>query len=234
MKNILLCGSNSSLGNYIGKKFIKLNNTVINFARGKNKYKQCNFNSVNFNNQLTIEKKLLYLKKKYNSINAIIFCIGNSKKNYTELPLMKDFNQSLSDNFLTFVNFLNAYKKVHDLKNANFVVISSIAGLKKINAPITYSLAKNSLNFYCQFLAKEFAKKKFKINLISPGNILMNDNNWSKKIRKNKSGVYKYINQSVPTNKFCNPDEIFEICNLLISNNNFLGSNIVIDGGQTL
>ena len=115
------------------------------------------------------------------------------------------------------------------------IVISSIAGMKNINAPITYSVAKNSLNFYCKYIAKDLAKNKIYINIISPGNILMKRNNWHKKLLKNKKAVLDYINKNVPSKKFINPNDIFDICNMIIENEgNFVGSNIVLDGGQIL
>ena len=45
----------------------------------------------------------------------------------------------------------------------------------------------------------------------------------------------KYIKQNVPSNKFINPDEIFNIYELIISqkNINLIGSNIILDGGQS-
>ena len=63
----------------------------------------------------------------------------------------------------------------------------------------------------------------------------MENNNWSKKIKKNKNLVKEYIYNNVPSNKFCDPNEIYKICDLIVSNDtNFVGSNIVVDGGQVL
>ena len=234
MKKILLCGSNSFLGNYIGSELTKDKNFVINLARNKNRYKKDNYYKINFNNELSIKKKFFQLKKKYKVIDAVFFIIGNSKKNYLKFPNTSDFHKSFQDNFYTFVNIFNAYNNVFGINKSNFIIISSIAGIKDIGAPLTYSVAKNSLNFFCSALAKNYEKKNFKINVISPGNILMLGNNWSKKIKKDKKSVYEYINNNVPNNKFCNPVEIYDTCKLLMKENNFLGSNIILDGGQIL
>ena len=56
---------------------------------------------------------------------------------------------------------INCYSNFFKEKPVKFIVISSIAGLANINAPITYSVAKNALNFYCMISAKELAKKIF-------------------------------------------------------------------------
>ena len=57
-------------------------------------------------------------------------------------------------------------------------MISSIAAIKIIDAPIEYSISKSALNHYCQIKAKELSKFKIRLNIISPGNILNKDNNW--------------------------------------------------------
>ena len=45
-----------------------------------------------------------------------------------------------------------------------------------------------------------------------------------------------YIFKNVPSRKFISPEEIYEICKMLIIKDklNFFGSNLIIDGGQTL
>ena len=64
----------------------------------------------------------------------------------------------------------------------------------------------------------------------------MKNNNWFNKIRKNKKKVLNYIRKNVPSGNFVKPEEIFNICELIISNKNvnLVGSNIVIDGGQSI
>ena len=115
-------------------------------------------------------------------------------------------------------------------------MISSVASDKITKAPITYSVAKSALNFYAKIKAKELAKDNIKINIISPGNILMDNNNWSKKIKKNPQMIKKYIKHNVPLNKFCDPQQIAEMCDYLLgrSGDNITGSKFVIDGGETL
>ena len=115
-------------------------------------------------------------------------------------------------------------------------MISSIASNKITKAPITYSVAKSALNFYAQIKAKDLAKYNININILLPGNILMKNNNWSKKLRENQSKVKKYIKANVPLNVFCGPQEIAEMCDYLFSEsgNNITGSKFIIDGGESL
>ena len=64
----------------------------------------------------------------------------------------------------------------------------------------------------------------------------MQNNNWGKKQKDNPNNVKKYIKDNVPLNSFIYPQQIFDICNLILSEKKktITGSNFVIDGGQSL
>ncbi len=64
----------------------------------------------------------------------------------------------------------------------------------------------------------------------------MKNNNWDKKIKKNKRDIKKYIKDNVPLNNFCNPNQIIELCNYLFgkSGDYITGSKFIIDAGETL
>jgi len=176
------------------------------------------------------------IKKKYKKINYIISCAGFSKKTFKQEENLKDWVLAFNNNFFCFTNLLKSYLKHYKKKPTKIVVISSIASKKITKAPITYSVAKSALNFYAQFKAKQLAKNKININILLPGNILMKNNNWDKKIKKNKRDIKKYIKNNVPLNSFCNPIQITELCNYLFSKSgdNITGSKFVIDAGETL
>ena len=55
-------------------------------------------------------------------------------------------------------------------------------------------------------------------------------------IKKNKNKIKNYIKKNVPINDFCKPEQILSLIKLILSNEgNFLqGSNLTIDGGQSL
>ncbi len=237
MKNIILAGGSKNLGNLIYKDLSKKFN-VINLSRTGLKLKKLNKNHYNCNliDTNAVINVFRKIHKNLKRIDNIIFCVGNSKKTYKNNETIQDFKFSFDNNFFTFVNLLNAYLKIFKYKKTNIIVISSIAGVKISNAPITYSTAKSSLIYYCKYKSKELSKYKIRLNIISPGNIYMKGNNWHKKIIKEKEKVKKHIKTNVPLNKFINPDEIVNICKYLIdeNNNSITGSNFIIDGGETL
>jgi 3-oxoacyl-[acyl-carrier protein] reductase len=237
MKNIVLAGGSKNLGNLIYKNLSKKFN-VINLSRTSPKAKILKKN--HYNCDLVNENAVINIFKKINNqfkeIDSIVFCVGNSKKTYKKNETIKDFKYAFDSNFFTFVNLLNAYLKIFNFKKTNIIVISSIAGIKISNAPITYSTAKSSLIYYCKYKSKELSKYKIRINIISPGNIFIKGNNWHKRSIKKETEIKNYIKKNVPLNKFINPNEIINICKYLIdeNNNSITGSNFIIDGGETL
>ena len=176
------------------------------------------------------------LKKKKIKIDYIISCAGVSKKTYKKKENVNDWKLAFDNNFFSFTNLLDSYLKFYKKKSAKIIVISSIASNKITKAPITYSVAKCALNFYAQIKAKELAKNNIKINIILPGNILMTNNNWGKKLQKNKIKIQKYIKANVPLNNFCNPGQIAHMSDYLFSESGdgITGSKFIIDGGESL
>jgi 3-oxoacyl-[acyl-carrier protein] reductase len=235
-KVILVCGASKNLGKFLAEQFYDEFNHVLRISRSlitdvKRDIYKCD---------LSLDSKTFQtfklIKKKHKVIDAIIFCAGDSKPALNKDNSSNNFLNSFKNNFLSFVNLIDNYVKIYKKKKTNIIAISSIAGLKAIDAPIEYSVAKKALNFYCQIRSKQLIKYGIKLNIVSPGNILMNNNNWGKKIKNNKRSVANYIIKNVPSKKFIFPEEIYEICKILINKNelNFVGANFIIDGGQSL
>ncbi|WP_435151235.1 SDR family oxidoreductase [Candidatus Pelagibacter bacterium nBUS_44] len=238
MRTILISGGKGKLGTYLINKFLKNNYYVINLSRNINSSKQNNLENIkcDLNKPKEIEQILKKIKKKHKILDSIVSCAGKSKKSYKSTESKKDFLLSFDQNFFSFTNLLENYLKIFKKKEIKIIVFSSIVASKITEAPLPYSISKNALNYYCKIKAKELAKHKIKINIISPGNILMKNNNWMKKIKKNPGSVKKYIKDNVPLNCFCNPGQLFDLCAYLLSTSgdSVTGSNFIIDGGESL
>lgn len=234
-KNILVAGGSKGLGLEIVKEFSKSNNLYVFSRKRRELSKNVNYFSVDLSKEKNTLSALRSIKKKIKKIDLIIFCVGNGKPSAKNELSNQTIMSYLNTNFFTFLNLINIYLKVFNFKKTNIVVISSIAGKKIINAPVGYSLAKNNLDFLVKILAKKLAPKKISINLISPGNILIKNNNWSNKLKKNPKIIKNYIKTNVPLNDFINSKEIIDLIKFLSDNSkNITGSDFVIDGGQLL
>lgn len=235
-KNIIITGSSGILGKYLVNQFKKENNII---SISKNKEIKAGITNLNCNlsNDIEVDSTFDLIKKKFKKIDLIILCAGKSKKNYKKIENLRSWKNSFENNFFSTTNVLESYLKIYKYAKTKIIVISSIAGSKILEgAPITYSVAKNALNFYVKFKSKELAKYKICINTISPGNILMKGNNWYLNKKNNKKKVMNYIKKNVPLNNFCKPENIFLLCKFLMDDKNesTTGSDFIIDSGQSL
>jgi len=236
-KTILVCGASKNLGRFIAEQFANEQHNVFSISRSnvkifKNiKHVKCNLLKIN---QININLKKI--RNQLKKIDAIILCAGDSKRYYRKNETYKDWLRSFNNNFFVCTNLIESYLKVFNYHSTRIVIISSIAGIKVTGAPITYSVAKAGLNFYSKYKAKELAKYNINLNVISPGNIIMKNNNWDKKLKKNKNNILNYIKNNVPLNRFCNPNEIFDLCKYLSIGDSagVTGSNFIVDAGETL
>jgi len=230
-KKILIVGSSGNLGKYLFDKLKKTNDLIgIERKKGLN-----NFSCKDLSNSNLNLETIRLIKKKTSRLDAIIICTGKSSKDLT-VDLDKRFLNSFKSNLLTVSNTIESYQKIYKNKSTKIIVISSIAALKVMEAPIEYSISKSALNHYCLVKAKELSKFAIRLNIISPGNILNKNNNWYLKKKSNSQKIKNYIKKNVPLNSFCKPSQILALCKFLISEdgNFFQGSNIVMDGGQIL
>ena len=231
-KNIIITGASSGLGKEIGKKFLKEKYNIINISRRMSKNfdtYQCDLHDYN-----QVLKTIKKLKSKYKNIDQVIFCAG--KSNFENLDLTDTWNRSIQDNLFSVVFLFEIFTKIFSLKNKKFIIISSIAAEKLLlDAPVEYSEAKSALNHFGKITSKKIAQNNSSLNIISPGNILIKKNNWDKRLNKSRLKTLSYIKQNVPSNKFCKAEEIFDVIKVLLNKkNNFIGSNIIMDGGQSL
>jgi len=236
-KNILISGASRNLGKFIAEQFAKEGHNIFSISRSDLK----TYNNIyNFKcDLLKINQVKLFLKSiknKFKKIDAMILCAGDSKKYYAKNEEHRDWQQCFNNNFYVCSNLIESYLKIFNYSKIKIIIFSSIAGIKVTKAPITYSVAKAALNFYAKYKAKELSKYNINLNVISPGNIIMKNNNWGKKLINNKKNVLNYIRQNVPLNTFCYPEEIFNLCKyfLIEKNSSITGSNFIIDGGETL
>ena len=84
--------------------------------------------------------------------------MGDSKPSNNTL---ENFKNSFDINFFSFVNLINSYLKIFGNQKTKIIAISSIAGIKPINAPIGYSVSKSALNYYSRIISKDLYKKRY-------------------------------------------------------------------------
>jgi NAD(P)-dependent dehydrogenase (short-subunit alcohol dehydrogenase family) len=240
-KNVVICGGSYGLGLEITKYFLKKKINVIVLAR--NKLKLIEIKKIIKNKNLEVyecdlsilqevENVFSKIKEKKKIVHYLICNAGSGKPEYIINKKYIDYKKAYEQNLFTATNPIEVLINKKNFKNLKILTIASIAGYFKGNAPLPYSLAKNSLINYSKEISKELAKKKITINSISPGHILQKNNNWYKKYILNKKKINNFIHKNVGLKKFCTPNDIINAIEFLISKESeyITGIDLKVDG----
>lgn len=114
--------------------------------------------------------------------------------------------------------------------DAAFVIISSISAAQADTAS-SYGPIKAALIHMAKGLARQYAKKKIRVNVVSPGTVYFKGGVWEM-IEQNMPERYKDAMSRNPTGRMATPQEIASAAVFLASpvSGFTTGSNLVVDG----
>ena len=248
-KNLIIAGSSKGIGKGISNILLNEGANVVLTGRNEkdlintyDQFKSCyDQNIYYFNGDLTLKSDLSNLKKTIKEkwkikIDGIIANIGGVKQVDDLIINEIDWNWYFVNNFNSTVNLINEFVEEIIETQGSIIIISSIAGLEYIGAPIPYNVSKSALLSYSKSISWKLGKYGVRVNTISPGNIIFKGGNWDKKLIKNKDAINEMIKSKVPLGKFGTPEDIGNLAAFLLSERaNFITGGIyVADGGQTI
>lgn len=120
-------------------------------------------------------------------------------------------------------------------RKGSIVMVSSIAGIESLPAPLPYCAAKAALNNFQKNVSRQVGSSNVRINCVAPGNVLFPGGSWETHLKNRRDEVMRYIETEVPLKRFGTPEEIADLIVFLSSDRaSFItGSCVVADGGQT-
>lgn len=115
-------------------------------------------------------------------------------------------------------------------------VVSSIAGIEAIRAPIPYAAAKAAIDMAVKGYAQQVGGTGVRVNAVAPGNVFFPGGSWARKFEdgQKKEIFVRYIETEVPLRRFATPREIADVVIFLSSARaGFVtGAVVAADGGQ--
>jgi 3-oxoacyl-[acyl-carrier protein] reductase len=117
----------------------------------------------------------------------------------------------------------------------SLTLISSIAGIEAINAPVTYSAAKAAVQSAMKTVSRLVGPKGVRVNAVAPGNVLFPGGSWERRLAERREFFEQMIRTEVPLRRFGQAEEIADAVVFLASERAafITGACLVVDGGQT-
>lgn len=243
-KNILVTGASSGIGRQCAIDCSKMGAKIALIGRNVERLEET-YNKLEGDGHIIISYDLTDLEhqnelvssvvSKMGVIDGLVNCAGIS----TVLPLKMMTPDKLEELFKTNVfatieltRQVLSIKKINK-QGASVIFISSIMGCVGENAKSLYSLTKGSLIAGCRSLAVEYAPKRIRVNVVSPGLIetAINRNQpylADPERRKQTESMYPL--------GLGDTKDISYACIFLLSDASrwVTGQNIIVDGGYTV
>ena len=236
--NVLITGAGSGHGLSLVKLFLKYNYKVYALDITFNKYLKNNLNKNLKIIQIDLLKpnlfdEILKVNLKKNHINCLINnARAGLRKNFFEEDLDNydlSMNVNLKSNFFFSRSIIPYLKK----NKSSIINISSVLGHYIGNESPSYHLSKYAIISLTKLMAYNLKSYGVRVNCISPGFLIKNENLKLFNSHKNKAYKKKVLN-TLLTNDIGFTKDLFNTIEFLISQKSkFInGENIILDGGS--
>ncbi len=241
-KRVIVTGSSKGIGLEIVTKFVSEGANVIMNSRNESfidrfkNNKNCNFIQADVTKPEGAELLVNKSTELLGGIDILICNVGSGKSVEPGNENFSEWQEVFSKNFFSTTNCIESAKPHLSESNGCIVCISSICGSEFIEgAPVTYSVAKSSINSYVKLISRSLSDNNIRINAISPGNIIFDGSTWEDKLKKNSNAVQNMLLENVPLKRLGDASEVANLALYLSSDlSSFItGAVWTIDGGQT-
>lgn len=238
MGNYLISGASSGLGEEVARHLMSQGHTVYLLGRNEQKLKelsgefgQCGVPlSVNLEKSSEIEELFDGLDVQF---DGMVYCAGQNEGFLIQMNDISVARRVMEVNCLAFMELGKYFcKKKYSREGASVVAISSMSAVKNPAGMSIYSSSKAALNSVVQTMAREYVKRKIRVNAIMPGYLEkhMKDEIIPWKVSDKDGSKLKEIQPygTIPYGQVC------ELIEFLLSDKSLYvtGSTIEISGGQ--
>ena len=243
-KTIVVTGASSGIGQQVAKVCSQMGARVALIGRNKERLEETILQlqgeghfSISYDlTDLEHQKEMVTdIVTKMGLIDGLVNCAGIS----TTLPLKMMPPEKVEEYFRTNVfATIELTRQVLNIKNvskhgASVIFFASVMGCVGENAKSLYSLTKGALISGCRSLAIEYAPKKIRVNVVSPGVV-------ETAINRNQPYLAdperRKITESLHPIGLGTPEDIANACIYLLSDASrwVTGQNLIVDGGYTI
>lgn len=248
-KKVLITGASRGIGRALVNVFLSNQWKVCIASRNLNDLKSIQDDLDEYGNEILtarvdFSKKLdvLNLQKelstKWGGIDTIIANVGSGKGKKRITAEFKDNFDLFNANFTTAHNTISLLKNLlRDSKAPSITFIGSIASKKNVDSPISYAMAKSSIENYTKFLSVNLSLFGVRVNCVRLGHVLTESSIWAKRKLDDIVNFNHLVKQNTLTNKIITPSEAAELIYVVNSSvlmSNLTGSSVLFDAGTSL
>ena len=243
-KTIVVTGASSGIGQQVAISCSQMGAKVVLIARNKERLEETK-KQLSGKGHLVVSYDLTDLEHQKELVSDIVSKVGridglvNCAGITATLPLKLMKPETVDELFRTNVfATIELTRQVLGVKNVNkegasVIFFASVMGCVGENAKSLYSLTKGSLISGCRSLALEYAPKKVRINVVSPGVV-------ETPINMNQSYLAdpekRKATEALHPLGLGKTEDISNTCVFLLSDASrwITGQNIIVDGGYTI
>ena len=242
-KTILITGASSGIGRQCAIACSRMGARIIAVARNTERLQETlaqldgdghAFYSIDLANCNDIKSLVSQIVKENNKLDGILCAAGIERTMPAKLLTSADYEEVFRVNTVSAFELVSQATTVkHFNAGGSVVLISSITALIARSGTAAYSASKGAMISGARVLAAELAKRKIRVNCISPGTILT-------PLMQNFLGTLNEEDYKKRTSGFPlglgEPDDVANACIYLLSDASkwVTGQNFVIDGGFTI
>lgn len=236
-KTVLVTGASSGIGRAISVACAKSGSTLVLNGRNEERLQETfdmigNQQNIKLVADVTDLDRTVEWVKELPVLDGVVLCAGVGQTTPVQNLKYEKTESVFKTNTFANIQLLQLLikgKKIN--KGGSIVLISSIASHKPYFGNAVYSASKGALNSYSKVAAIELANRGVRVNCIEPG-LIVTDIVTGAGFDETQLAEFE---KTMPLG-FGKPEDIANGCVYLLSDAArwVTGSNMIIDGGQTL